>query len=325
MTAERMTALRIHEFGALPRLEAIACPRRAGEVLVKVLAAAITHLDLTVASGNFARTPSVPYVPGTQGVGVVVEGPSAGTRVRLSGQGLGVDRDGCWAEWISVPPAAMSPIPKTLDPAVAVALSTVAATAHVALHEVARVSSDDTLIVTGAGGAVGSVVAQLAIRAGVSRVLGIVSRAESAAALPAGVEPVVGRGDVLAAALARAGRGTVAVDTVGGDVLNVLLRAGIQPGGRVAIVGYTAGTGLELDLPSWLYNDVSLLPVNMLRRRGQSADLLSAADRLATSGDIAVPVQRVRLGDARAAVDRLRRGGVRGRLVLCPHENGTIR
>lgn len=318
-----MRAARVHRFGDPPRLETVPVPAVAGDsVLVEVRAATVTHLDRTIASGTFGHRPGLPYVGGTQAVGVVVEGAGTGRWVRLRGAGLGITRDGCWAQWVAAPTAAVSDAPPRLDPAIAVALPSVATVAYVAVHDVAQVTADDTVIVTGAAGAVGAVAAQLARRAGVRRVYGVVSAEHRVADLPSGVEPVVGQGDALVEALAATERATVAVDTVGGPVLEALLRAGVTPGGRIAALGHTAGTAVTLDLPNWLLADVALLPVNMLARR--SAAALAAVDRLAAAGELTVPVERVGWSGFESALTRLQRGGIRGRLVLCPHDEQVV-
>ncbi|MFG1951854.1 zinc-binding alcohol dehydrogenase family protein [Micromonospora sp. NPDC048830] len=316
---------RVHQFGSPPRLETAPAPAVAGDsVLVEVRAATVTHLDRTIASGTFGRRPTLPYIGGTQAVGVVVDGAGTGRWVRLRGAGLGITRDGCWAQWVAAPAASVSGAPSTLDPALAVALPSVATVAYVAVHEVAQVTADDTVIVTGAAGAVGAVAAQLARRAGVRRVYGVVSAEHRVADLPPGVEPVVGQGDALVEALAATGPATVAIDTVGGPVLEALLRAGVAPGGRVAALGHTAGTEITLDLPDWLLADVALLPVNMLRRGERSAVALATVDRLAAEGELTVPVERVGWSGFEDAMTRLQRGDIRGRLVLCPHDEQVV-
>jgi NADPH:quinone reductase-like Zn-dependent oxidoreductase len=132
---------------------------------------------------------------------------------------------------------------------------------------------------------------------------------------------VVGRGDALVEALAAAGPATVAIDTVGGPVLEALLRTGVAPGGRIAVLGHTASTSLTLDLPSWLLGDVALLPVNMLRRGERSAHALAAVDALAAAGELTVPVERIGWAGFADAITRMQSGDARGRVVLCPHED----
>lgn len=63
-----MRAIRFHQWGTAPAVDNIAAPERApGETLVRVNAAAISYLDLTVSSGNFGMKPSLPHVGGIEG------------------------------------------------------------------------------------------------------------------------------------------------------------------------------------------------------------------------------------------------------------------
>src|SRR3990172_4309341 len=73
MTPETMAALRIHEFGAPPVWDRLPRPEPGpDEVLVKLFASVVSHHDLSVAGGEFAVRPSLPYVPGLEGAGRVV-------------------------------------------------------------------------------------------------------------------------------------------------------------------------------------------------------------------------------------------------------------
>jgi NADPH:quinone reductase-like Zn-dependent oxidoreductase len=117
-----MRALRVHDWGQPPVVEDVPEPvRDEGEVLVQVQAAALAHLDLTVASGSFGMRPPLPYTGGVEGSGVVLEGDELkpGTQVMLRGGGPGLLRDGTWQKRVSVPRKAVTPLARALPPAVA--------------------------------------------------------------------------------------------------------------------------------------------------------------------------------------------------------------
>ena len=77
-----------------------------------------------------------------------------------------------------------------------------------------------------------------------------------------------------------------------------------------------------VDLPRWLLDDVSLLPVNMMRRPDASQRRTAELAPLVAAGELTVAVERFGLEDAAAAVARLRSGGVCGRVVLEPGAAG---
>jgi NADPH2:quinone reductase len=317
-----MRALRLHEWGAGPVVEDVPSPTvKEGETLVRVEAAAVSHLDLTVASGTFDLKPQLPYVGGVEGCGVVVSSPvhEPGTRVVLRGGGLGLLRDGTWAEFVATRKAA-SPLPAALSPEVGATYFVPTTTAYVALHDIARLGAwpgveDEVVVVAGAAGAVGSMVAQLAVRAG-STVFGVVDPSQ-AELLPAGVEPVlIGDGD-RAAELLKERPATLLVDTLGGQGIGERSRW-VRPGGRAVVVGYVAGKELALDVPSWLLDDVALLPVNMIRREAAAREYAPLLAELLAKGELTLEVQSFAMDDAPKALQLLATGGLRGRAVILP-------
>lgn len=327
MTVPTMRAVRIHGWGEPPVVDSVARPQRAdGETLVRVEAAAVSHLDLTVAGGDFDLKPTLPYVGGTGGCGVVVESDTlpAGRRVMLRGGGLGLMRDGTWAEYVVAADRHLTALPEGLAPDVGATFFTPLTTAATALRHTARLgewgldgvesASDELVVVGGAAGGVGSMVVQLALREGAS-VIGVVADDEQAASLPAGVEGVVSTDDVRAAELERDRPASLLVDTLGGAGLGA--RCGwVRPGGRAVSIGYVDGTGLTLDLPNWLLQDVALLPLNMIRRDRQARALAAELAPLLVGGELKVDVERFGFDDAGRALELLASGKLRGRAVL---------
>ncbi|MDF1604524.1 zinc-binding alcohol dehydrogenase family protein [Nocardioides sp. YIM 152315] len=324
-----MRAARFHEWGGPPLVEDVPEPAAgAGETLVRITAAAVSHLDLTVASGDFGIRPELPHVGGVEGAGLVVASAThaAGTLVNVRGDGLGLHRGGSWAELVVVPDECATPVPPEMPAPIAATYRQPVTTAAVTLWDVAGlgrwhaagVSAPDgeTVLVTGAAGAVGAAAVQLALRAG-CRVHGLVKDEHQAARLTEGGVPVLLEDRDRHEDLARERPFTLLVDTVGGPELADRSRW-VAPGGRVAVVGYVAGTEVTLDLPGWLLDDVALLPVNMMRRQEASRRWGPELVALVASGELTVDVATFALEDAPAAVRRLRVGGACGRVVLLP-------
>lgn len=311
-----MTAVRMHRFGAPPRIERVPVPKAGpGEVLVKMVGTVVSHHDLTVAGGAFAVRPALPYTPGLEGAGVVVglgEGVDSGvvapgSPVRLYGGGLGATRPGTWAEYAVVPARAVVAVPLSLDPGVAAACGSVALTAWIALFDVGAMSPEESVGVTGASGAVGSLVAQLALQRRASRVVAFVRSEERAGSLPTGVVAVVGDGSPDAPI-------DLLVDTVGGSSLSSRVDL-VRQGGRVVYLGYTAGQEVCFTIPNLLARDVPLLPVNMMRRRPPE-DLQSRLIDQFAAGELRVATVEFDAREFGAAIARLRNGGPGGRVVV---------
>ncbi|MFI2230356.1 zinc-binding alcohol dehydrogenase family protein [Nocardia testacea] len=315
-----MRAARLHEFGADPVIDDIDVPvREPGQTLVRVDAAALGHLDLTVASGTFDVRPDLPHIGGTDGAGTVVESDTfaPGSRVLIRGGGIGLFKNGCWAEYLAAADKVFTPYDSALDPTVAATFFLPSTTGYVAVHDIARVVPGERVIVSGASGAVGSMAAQFALAAGAAEVIGVVPRPDQAELLPPGVRPVVGRGAEVAAALGTEPVAEVLIDTLGGDLLPVLLRH-IAPGGRAALIGYTLGTELAIDLPNWLLADVALLPVNMIRKTARQAELAPELIAMLVAGEVRLAVQPFPLDEIAGALRAMRAGKVAGRAVVTP-------
>lgn len=292
-----MKAVRIHVFNAVPVLEEIADPvARPGRTLVRMEAATVGHIDRTVWRGSFLRHPPLPYTPGVEAAGVVMasERYAIGQRVWLRGSGLGTLFDGTWCEQIDAPDEALGLLPDAVPMALGAAFFSPTTSAWVALLEVAKLQAGEQVLVTGASGAVGSLVMQLARDAGCT----------VTAVDPNTAPPSAASADLL-------------IDTVGGDVLAKVLPS-VRPGGRAVLIGYTAGPTLQLDIAHFLQRDVALLPLNMFRR--EAAGRAAAPELLArlADGRLHLDVQLFALADAARALEWIAQRGHRGRAVLVP-------
>lgn len=292
-----MKAVRIHGFDAIPVLEEIADPvARPGRTLVRMEAATVGHIDRTVWRGSFLRHPPLPYTPGVEAAGVVMasERYAVGQRVWLRGSGLGTLFDGTWCEQIDAPDEALGLLPDAVPMALGAAFFSPTTSAWVALHEVAKLQAGEQVLVTGASGAVGSLVTQLARNVGCT----------VTAVNPDAAPPPAASADLL-------------IDTVGGDVLAKVLPS-VRPGGRAVLVGYTAGPTLQLDIAHFLQRDVALLPLNMFRR--EAAGRAAAPELLArlADGRLHLDVQPFAFADAARALEWIAQRGHRGRAVLVP-------
>ncbi|GAA5176265.1 NADPH:quinone oxidoreductase family protein [Pseudonocardia eucalypti] len=317
-----MRAARFHAWGRPPVMDEVAEPERApGEVLVRVTAAAVAHLDLTVAAGDFRMRPELPYTGGVEGAGEVLAADpgapvSEGDRVMLRGGGLGLLRDGCWTERVSVAAKALTPVPAELPAEVAATFFVPATTAYVALHDVAALGEGEEVVVVGAAGAVGAMLTQMALARGAS-VTGVVGRAEQLSWVPGGARAVDASDPDQVAALAGRRSATLLVDTLGGQRLVERTRW-VRPGGRAVVIGYVTGPEVTVDLPSWLLDDVALLPVNMIRRERRAREVAGSLVERLVAGELRLDVQAYPLARAAKAVDDVRAGLVRGRAVLTP-------
>lgn len=304
-----MKAIRVHAWNEAPRVENLPEPRGGtGLTLVRMHAATVGHIDRSVWSGAFLRGPQLPYVPGVEAAGVVISSDKfqPGDRVWLRGAGLGVTRDGTWREVIEAPDEALGSLPEGVSYEIGSAFFSPCTSAWVALHDVGRVQQGERVLVNGASGAVGSLAIQLARLAGAQPVA-VFFDDKQAARLPPDVERI--------SAKQLEPNAHLLIDTVGGEAMPQALR-GVLPGGRAVLVGYAGGSLAQLDLQQLLQRDVSLLPLNMLRReaagRAAAPSLLQSLQR----GELRLDVNPFPLAEAGTALSWITTRGHGGRAVL---------
>lgn len=147
-----------------------------GEVRIRVEAAGVAFAEVQMLRGRYYAQPKFPFVPGYDLVGRV-EAIGPGVSIKTGDRVATMTRTGAWAESIVLPAKHLVPVPEELDAAETVALVTNGVTAYQLIHRAARVSAGQTVLVHGASGGVGTLLVQLALRAG-ARVIGTASPAK---------------------------------------------------------------------------------------------------------------------------------------------------
>lgn len=164
MTASASRAAVIERYGTAPRVADHRTNANEGALLA-LTAASLNPADLAIASGNFpAGNPPLPYVPGIDGIAEVVasERFAPGSRVAVVGGGVGVTRDGTWADHFWAPDAALLEVPDDVDAITAAAVLTPGLTAWLAMTHIAELREGESVLVLGATGTLGSVALQAA-------------------------------------------------------------------------------------------------------------------------------------------------------------------
>lgn len=308
------------EFGELPTPAPAA-----GEVLVRMDATAVNHVDLFVRSGAYATHTPFPFVIGRDMVGTVVEVGDAvdvplasGDRVWCNSLGH-AGRQGTFSEFVCVAADRLYAFPD-VDPVEAVAVLHAAATAHIGLFREARLGVGDTVLVCGAGGGVGTAVVQVARAAG-ARVLATASSSDHDWCRAAGAEAVFDyRDPQLLNAIRDATPSGIDIwwDNSGHNDLAGSLPL-LRQGGRVVLM---AGMGSEptFKAASLYTRDLSILGFAI--SNASVVDLAHAARSI--NHLLAVGKLRGRIGavlslaEARRAHELMEAGDHSGRIVVVP-------
>ncbi|MGD0230590.1 MAG: zinc-binding alcohol dehydrogenase family protein [Syntrophorhabdales bacterium] len=265
-----MKALRFDRFGdagAVLHVEEIPIPVAGpDEVLVQVRAASINPSDVKNVQGKFAQT-TLPRTPGRDLAGIVKGGAPEmmGREVWATGGDIGFTRDGSHAEYIVIPQRAAVQKPPPLSMVEAASVGTNYITAFLGLVEKARLREGETVLVTGAGGGVGSSVVKVAKTRG-ARVIGV-DRAAPKAASGRGPDVDLGLSSESDDVVARAeefteGRGVdVVFDCVGGPLFETGLRTlGLY--GRQVTITVTGDRRVSFDLLDFYRRQLTLFGLN---------------------------------------------------------------
>ncbi|MFF4909413.1 NADPH:quinone oxidoreductase family protein [Streptomyces sp. NPDC001260] len=317
-----MQAWQVHELGEpseVMRLQDVQAPTPGdGQVLLKVRAANINFPDVLMARGHYQVRPPLPFTPGVEICGETEDG-----RRVLANPALPY---GGFAEYAVADAAALLPAPDSLDDAEAAALHIGYQTGWFGLHRRAHLEAGETLLVHAAAGGVGSAAVQLGKAAGAT-VIGVVGGAEKAAvARELGCDVVVDRKseDVVAAVKeATGGRGAdVIYDPVGGEAYTQSTKV-VAFEGRIVVVGFASGTIPSPALNHALVKNYSILGLHWGLYNTKNPKLVlhchEQLTELAARGAIKPLVsERVPLGEAAAAVQRVADGVTTGRVVVVP-------
>jgi NADPH:quinone reductase len=303
------------------RIEELPQPKpAAGEVRVRVCAAAVNYPDVLLIAGKYQISVPPPFVPGSEFAGVVDETGDGVGDLAVGDRVTGTGVHGAFASWVVVSAAGLRRIPDGVDEPAAAAFGVAYGTAYHALRSAARVKPGDELIVAGAGGGVGLAAVQLGHQLGLS-VTAIASSDEKLdVAASYGARNLINHRcrDVRSALRAALPNGADAViDPVGGDISEPALRS-LRRGGRFVTIGFASGAIPRIPLNLVLVKGVQitgfqfqdLAPDELVRNEEELRNLLA-------SGRVAPHIGAIfRLSDTASALRHVADGHAIGKVVI---------
>jgi NADPH:quinone reductase-like Zn-dependent oxidoreductase len=318
-----MKAIRIHEDGGPEVLRYEDAPDpvpEPDEVLIRLRAVSVNHIDLWVRSGR----PSAPKprILGADGAGTVVSGPgfAPGDRVVLN---PGIDHgdmvsvygehmDGTYAELVAAPKSNVYPIPDGMSFEEAAAFPMVYVTAYRMLATKARLQEAEWVLIWGIGGGVAMAANSIARALGAKTIV-TSSSDDKLARVEADVKVNHVTEDVVEAVKAATdGRGAdVVVEHVGEATWQRSLQAA-RSGGRITVCGATSGPNPPAALHRIWWKQLTIYGSTM----GTKEDFEGAYE-LVSSGKAKPVIDEVfPLAEARAAHERMEAGEQLGKIVL---------
>ncbi len=349
-----MKALCFYEHGELDVLQYTDVPDPepgSGQVLVRVRACALNHLDVWVRRGWPGLKLELPHWTGADmageiiGLGTGVTGWEIGQRVVVD-PGISTREDeftrrgehsvspgyivlgehvrGGQAEYVAVPATSLMPIPASADathpidfPQAAAPLLASLTAWRMLIHR-AKLRAGESVLIVGAGGGVNSMAIQIAKLAGatVYALTSTEEKMEKAHALGADVVLNYREDRNWSKTLYKMTdrRGVdVVVDNVGQATLPQSMRAVVR-GGRIVIVGNTSGPQARIDVRFIFGKQISIIGSTM----GSHQDFRDVM-KLVWAGKLKTVVDRVMpLSEGKAAYEALEQGEQFGKIVLLP-------
>lgn len=216
-----------------------------GGVRISVKAAGVNFPDILMAEGKYQVKPDLPFTPGLEVAGEVLECAAGVNHVKPGDRVLAFARHGGgFAEEVVLPGEIVTPIPSDMDFVTAAAFPVAYGTAHFALTHRGNLRPGETLLVLGATGGVGIAAIEVGKMLGAKVIAAAGSDEKCAIALETGADVAINystqslRDEVKAAT---GGEGAdVVFDPVGGDAFTQSVRC-INWEGRILIIGFASG------------------------------------------------------------------------------------
>ncbi len=213
-------------------------------VRVAMRVAAINPPDVLMAQGKYQVKPELPFVPGLEGMGTVMEVGANVTDLKPGDRVMSYVGQGCFAEQAVIARNRIERVPAGMSDNQASGFVLVYSTAYHGLVDCGHLAAGDVLVVLGASGGIGLCAIQIGKALGAT-VIAVASTEQKLAMCKAnGADHLVNAAtdnitDRIKEITGKKGANVI-LDVVGGDVTEAALR-GIAPYGRLLIAGYASG------------------------------------------------------------------------------------
>ncbi|HLJ37120.1 MAG TPA: NADPH:quinone oxidoreductase family protein [Steroidobacteraceae bacterium] len=230
-----------------------------GQAVIRVHAAGVNFPDALVIQNKYQSAPALPFVPGSECAGVVESVGQGVERVKVGARVIALTQSGAFAEKVSAPVDALTPLPEGVDFATGAAFLLTYGTAYHALADRGALRRGETLLVLGASGGVGIAAIEIGKALGARVIAGASSAEKRDICREHGADEVINYADDLKPVLAALtqGRGVdVVFDPVGGPFTEAALR-NCAWRGRHLVIGFANG-------------DIPRVPANLTLLKGCS-------------------------------------------------------
>ncbi len=295
-----------------------------GELLIRVSYSSLNYKDALSASGNRGVTKKYPHTPGIDAVGTIIKSENSsfpvGEKVIVTSYDLGMNTDGGFSEYISVPSAWALKLPENLTMKEAMVYGTAGLTAGMSVFRLIELvkPEDGKIIVSGATGGVGALSIAILSKLGYTVTAITGKESEKDYLLNLGAQQIILRKDfenleerpMLKPICAGA------IDTVGGIILENILKSTASMG-AVTSCGNVASPNLNLTVFPFILRGITLIGIDSQNYPMKYRKLVWSK----LAGDWK-PVQltetcdEITLDEIRDKFDLMLKGKLKGRTVL---------
>lgn len=335
----KMKAAVVREFGKPLSIEELDIPDiRPNEILVKMIACGVCHTDLHAADGDWPKKPTLPFIPGHEGVGTVVKTGSAVTHVKVGDEvgvpwlysacghcehclggwetlcakqeDTGYSVNGCFAEYVVADPNYVALLPKGIDPVQVAPVLCAGLTVYKGL-KMTDTKAGNWVAISGVGG-LGQMAVQYGVAMGLNVVAVDIDDEKLAIARKLGAALTVNARETDPAAFMQKEVGGVH----GGLITAVSTKAFSQAIGYVRAGGTLVLNGLPPgDFPISIFDMVMNGTTIRGSIVGTRLDMIEALSFFA-DGKVKSVTQTDRLENINSIFERLEEGKVEGRIVI---------
>jgi NADPH2:quinone reductase len=236
----------------------------ASEVFIKIQAASLNFPDLLIVQNKYQMKPPLPFVPGSEFAGTVVAMGKDVTHLKVGQPVACLSGTGGFGTHTLAPASLCIPLPENFDPVDAAAFIMIYATSYHALIDRAQLKPNETVLVLGAAGGVGSSAIQIAKAAGATVIAAASTKEKCDFCLKLGADKTINySAENLREKIKELTHGKgpdVIYDPVGGEFTEPAFRS-IAWRGRYLVVGFAAGSIPNLPINLALLKGASLVGV----------------------------------------------------------------
>jgi NADPH:quinone reductase len=238
------------------------------QVRLKVLATGVAFADVLMRYGMYPHMPALPFSPGYDVVGVIDKLGSGVTSFAPGDMVAAMTMIGGYSQYLNIPASELVRVPEGVDPAEAVSLVLNYATAHQLIHRITELQPEQSVLIHGAAGGVGTALLELGQLAGL-KMYGTASRSKHGLVSALGGIPIDYKTDDFVARVLQMTRGAgvdTVFDAVGGmnwwRSYKTLRSAGKGSGGK--LIGYGMSSVIERGKASKLRGAASFALIGLL-------------------------------------------------------------